>query len=164
MAELKSKLEQCVQGPRAKTLTEAMYTSTVDLARGLVQLGESMGTVPSGQNQLAWCTAASESVLQVATSTTDPATNIEEVERGNQFWTLCGRENVVQSLFGNNPELLETLNENITNGIVFLEDFPAYPFTNQNVRNMIAYTEVPGTVSYELSKSLTNKSNNAGYQ
>ena len=33
MAELKSKLEQCVQGPRAKTLTEAMYTSTVDLAR-----------------------------------------------------------------------------------------------------------------------------------
>ncbi len=38
MAELKGKLEQCVQGPRAKTLTEAMYTSTVDLARLVVLL------------------------------------------------------------------------------------------------------------------------------
>lgn len=123
-----------------------------------------MKTVPSGENQLSWCTAASESVLQVATSTTDPATNIEEVERGNQFWLLCGRENVVQSLFGDNPELLESLNQNATDGIVFLDGFPAYPFTNQNVRNMIAYTEVPGTVSYELSKSLTDRSNNAGYQ
>ena len=33
MSELKTKLEQCVQGPRAKTLIEAMFTSTVDLAR-----------------------------------------------------------------------------------------------------------------------------------
>ena len=123
-----------------------------------------MGTVPSGQNQLNWCTAASESVLQVATSSTDPQTNIVTVERGEHFWKLCGRENVVDSLFVSNAELLLSLTTNLENGIVFLDEFPAYPFTNQNVRNMIAYTEVPGSVSYDLSRSLTDTSNNAGYQ
>ena len=123
-----------------------------------------MGTVPSGQNQLHWCTVASESVLQVAQSEVDPATNIETVLRGEYFWNLCGRENVIESLFRNNSTLKETLATNLMEGQVFLDEFPAYPFTNQNVRNMIAYTEVPGSVSYELSKSLTDKSSNAGYQ
>ena len=126
-------------------------------------LAQKMGTVPRAPCQLPWCIDAKVgTILQAAKVQGDQADPRAPllVECSDIFKELCGRENVLKKM---RPDLVNIFTTSKQQGISFPDEWPGNPFTFHNIRNMIEYTDFPGTETFILTEKLMNKENNSGF-
>ena len=156
--DLSKQAEIVSKNPDMKEAVGHLYTSTTDLASGLVELAKEMGTILRN-NPPVWARQAKvPDILKVATyqvQDTEPP-ELQSIEKNPNFWAMFSRENVFNALYAGNHQMQAGMAQALEDGQLFFGPYKAYPLREGNIRRFFKFTDLPGTQTYDLTVRLAN--------
>ena len=144
---------------KAETQDLVLFQCKEDFSRGVVLLGEYQNTIQGGRHMHKKYRAASVADILhpfVVEYDAEQPPNIVSCEPNDNFMTLVSRENVFRNLLPPDTEKLFH-DAYVDNGHVFIDRYKAYPLGFNNIKNLVAYKDCPGSATHWLTKLLINQ-------